>query len=74
MLDHGSIVERGTHAELLAARGLYASMWNRQREAEQARETLALVDDDVAEPDYVPPADTEPSTPRVLPLTDVAVE
>src|SRR6476661_7079671 len=42
VLDHGSIVERGTHAQLLAARGLYASMWYRQREAEEAREKLAL--------------------------------
>jgi ATP-binding cassette subfamily B protein len=42
VLDKGIIVERGTHAELLAAGGLYASMWNRQREAEAAREALAL--------------------------------
>src|SRR6202041_376098 len=34
VLDNGVIVERGTHARLLAAGGLYASMWNRQREAE----------------------------------------
>ncbi len=42
VLDHGRIVERGTHAALLAQGGLYASMWNRQREAEEAREKLAL--------------------------------
>ena len=49
VLDKGVIVERGTHQRLLAAGGLYASMWNRQREAEEARETLARVgDDDVA--------------------------
>jgi ATP-binding cassette, subfamily B, heavy metal transporter len=35
-------VERGTHQQLLEAGGLYASMWNRQREAEAAREALAL--------------------------------
>jgi hypothetical protein len=29
----GVIVERGTHHQLLAKGGLYASMWNRQREA-----------------------------------------
>src|SRR6202012_5181313 len=34
VLDQGEIVERGTHAQLLARGGLYASMWNRQREAE----------------------------------------
>jgi len=43
VLDKGVIVERGTHQRLLADGGLYASMWNRQREAEAARERLALV-------------------------------
>jgi ATP-binding cassette, subfamily B, heavy metal transporter len=40
VLDKGLIVERGTHAQLLAHGGLYASMWNRQREAQLAREIL----------------------------------
>jgi ATP-binding cassette subfamily B protein len=40
VLDKGVIVERGTHDELLGQDGLYAAMWNRQREADQARETL----------------------------------
>jgi ATP-binding cassette subfamily B protein len=44
VLAQGQIVERGTHAKLLAANGLYASMWNKQREAEAARETLAQVE------------------------------
>src|SRR5207244_11062996 len=43
VLDKGMIVERGTHHSLLARGGLYASMWNRQREAEEAREKLARV-------------------------------
>jgi ATP-binding cassette subfamily B protein len=43
VLDQGQIAERGTHQDLLARDGLYASMWNRQREAEEARERLALV-------------------------------
>ncbi|MGH6678089.1 MAG: ATP-binding cassette domain-containing protein, partial [Bradyrhizobium sp.] len=45
VLDQGRIAERGTHAALLAKGGLYASMWNRQREAEEARERLAQIDD-----------------------------
>ncbi|MDR7052501.1 ATP-binding cassette subfamily B protein [Duganella sp. 3397] len=31
VLDHGRIVERGTHQALLAADGLYAQMWQRQQ-------------------------------------------
>src|SRR3979411_345130 len=32
VLEQGEIVERGTHSQLLARKGLYESMWNRQRE------------------------------------------
>ncbi|NUJ79109.1 ABC transporter ATP-binding protein/permease [Methylocystis sp. FS] len=39
-LDHGRIVERGTHKALLALGGHYAGMWNRQREAAEARAKL----------------------------------
>jgi putative endonuclease len=49
VLDEGRIVERGTHAQLLARGGLYASMWNRQREAEAAREKLREVGEDAIE-------------------------
>ncbi len=60
VLDRGTIVERGTHYELLARSGLYASMWNRQREAEEAREKLARVGDDASAPNREPPATDEP--------------
>ncbi len=40
VLQDGRIAERGRHAELLAAKGLYASMWDRQREATEAEEKL----------------------------------
>ena len=55
VLDGGEIVERGTHYALLAKNGLYASMWNRQREAEEAREKLALAGEDQAAPNRNPP-------------------
>src|SRR5262249_40842810 len=41
VMDAGRLVEQGTHGELLAKGGLYASLWNRQRQAEKAREELA---------------------------------
>jgi len=55
VLDQGRIAERGTHVALLARGGLYASMWNRQREAEAARERLAQVDDGNDAPNREPP-------------------
>ena len=55
VLDQGEIVERGTHFALLDANGLYASMWNRQREAEEAREKLALAGEAEVAPNRNPP-------------------
>jgi len=40
VLDQGVVAERGSHAELLARDGLYAALWNRQREMDAAREAL----------------------------------
>ncbi|MGY3648665.1 ABC-type transport system involved in Fe-S cluster assembly fused permease/ATPase subunit [Bradyrhizobium sp. LM4.3] len=56
VLDQGRIAERGTHAKLLAEGGLYASMWNRQREAEAAREKLARMADSGEAPNREPPS------------------
>jgi ABC-type transport system involved in Fe-S cluster assembly fused permease/ATPase subunit len=55
VLDQGRIAERGTHSQLLVANGLYASMWNRQREAQEARERLALIGDEDPAPNRAPP-------------------
>ncbi len=41
VLEKGVIAERGSHAALLRKKGLYAGMWNRQREADEARKKLA---------------------------------
>ncbi len=40
VLKDGTIAERGTHSELLGQGGLYAAMWTRQREADDAAERL----------------------------------
>jgi ABC-type transport system involved in Fe-S cluster assembly fused permease/ATPase subunit len=55
VLDQGRIAERGTHSQLLATGGLYASMWNRQREAQEARERLARIADENGAPNRAPP-------------------
>ncbi len=46
VLRDGQIAERGNHGALLQQDGLYAQMWNRQREANEAAELLARTQDD----------------------------
>ncbi|MCV3240138.1 ABCB family ABC transporter ATP-binding protein/permease [Mesorhizobium sp. ZC-5] len=42
VLKDGQIAERGTHLDLMRERGLYAAMWDRQREATEAEERLRI--------------------------------
>lgn len=46
VLDHGTIVERGRHRQLLEANGVYASMWRLQQEQAQ-RNALVSPEDQV---------------------------
>jgi ATP-binding cassette subfamily B protein len=43
VLKDGVVAERGRHDQLMKLGGLYHSMWERQRAADEARETLAKV-------------------------------
>src|SRR6266480_852500 len=76
VLDQGKIAERGTHSQLLASGGLYASMWNRQREAQEARERLAQIGDENDAPNREPPSvDDELVTPAAVErITPAAAE
>jgi ATP-binding cassette, subfamily B, heavy metal transporter len=58
VLDKGVVVERGRHEELLVRGGLYAALWNRQREVDAAEETLrraGAIGGDDDEPVVAPP-------------------
>src|SRR5580765_4945321 len=74
VLDQGKIAERGTHAQLLASGGLYASMWNRQREAEAAREKLAEIGDDNEAPNREPPPVNDEPAADIERITPAAAE
>jgi len=69
VLQQGEIVERGTHADLIAANGLYASMWERQLAATEVEEQLKrmresddtgyLVRTKTDMPEYLPEQETD---------------
>ncbi|MBN9063399.1 MAG: metal ABC transporter permease [Rhizobiales bacterium 65-9] len=46
VLDKGVIVERGPHQRLLAQDGVYAALWNRQRQVAEAEETIKRAKDE----------------------------
>jgi len=54
VLEHGRILERGTHARLLARNGRYAALWALQQQATRQTEG-------------VPPAAEEPLAPAAIP-------
>jgi len=63
VLEKGRLVEQGTHAQLLAKDGLYASLWNRQLRAEKAREELARTLEEAERAGALKPSD------KVTPVT-----
>ncbi|MEI6572690.1 MAG: ABC transporter ATP-binding protein/permease [Alphaproteobacteria bacterium] len=50
VLEKGRIAERGRHQALLDKKGIYAELWQRQREAAEARQTLAKTGETLTEP------------------------
>jgi ATP-binding cassette subfamily B protein len=56
VLDKGVIAERGTHPQLLERDGVYAALWNRQQQAEAAREALQAAEARIKELDAGPRA------------------
>ena len=56
VLEDGAIAERGTHARLLEARGIYAELWRKQqRDAARARRQHELAEELGIEPEELQP-------------------
>lgn len=53
VLEKGEIIERGRHDDLVAKKGAYAAMWDKQKKAEAARERIKEIE---ADPDVNPAA------------------
>jgi ABC-type transport system involved in Fe-S cluster assembly fused permease/ATPase subunit len=58
VLQDGTIAEQGTHGELIGRGGLYAAMWDRQREADEAAERLRRTRE--AAGAFLPPEQAQP--------------
>ena len=67
VLEQGRVMERGRHDELLARGGIYAAMWNRQREADAARQKLETMSASGANPAIAaePAPETKPAEPLI---------
>ncbi len=66
MLEHGRIVERGTHSDLLALQGRYAHLWRLQTDQEEPEEDIR----GIGRADE----DTLPAAAAPLPLDDRRAE
>jgi ATP-binding cassette, subfamily B, heavy metal transporter len=67
VFEAGRVAEQGTHGELIAKNGLYASLWARQRQAEKAREELAHALEEAGESPRYERGDEEAVLERVEP-------
>ncbi|CAA2102334.1 ATM1-type heavy metal exporter [Methylobacterium bullatum] len=67
VLDRGVIVERGDHQSLLDLGGVYASLWSRQREADEAREILKRAEEARAD-EEVSPSDVQAGPRSIRPV------
>jgi ATP-binding cassette subfamily B protein len=72
VLDKGVIVERGHHRDLLEAGGVYAAMWNRQREVDEAKATLRRATEEEGESvrvSLLPPGPADGEAAAAAPLS-----